>query len=121
MYFTVGCTEGEVRLAGGANYTEGRVEICLNNQWGTICSSNWNNSESVVVCKQLKLSSTGKYKRLYLMTFKTYFLWIFWIFFYIHLYTTLLKEKKRKRKSRTATNRKQQLAIICTSWVIVIK
>ena len=54
-----GCASGEIRLVGGANYTEGRVEICLNNEWGTVCDQMWNSTESQVVCRQLSLTSAG--------------------------------------------------------------
>ena len=55
----IGCTEGEVRLVGGANYTEGRVEICLNDEWGTVCDQMWDNTDAGVVCRQLNLASIG--------------------------------------------------------------
>ena len=54
-----GCTQGEVRLVGGANYTEGRVEICLNDEWGTVCNQTWNETDASVVCRQLGLLSRG--------------------------------------------------------------
>ena len=46
------CTNGEVRLVGGSGPHEGRVEVCVNEAWGTICSGGWNNADSNVVCKQ---------------------------------------------------------------------
>ena len=50
------CTdEGEIRLRGGAA-KEGRVEICLNNTWGTLCSSSWGDTEASVACQQLGYS-----------------------------------------------------------------
>ncbi len=36
-----GCTTGEVRLVGDANNAEGRVEICLSDEWGTVCDQMW--------------------------------------------------------------------------------
>ena len=59
MFLSSGCTEGEVRLAGGANSTEGRVEICLNDEWGTVCDQMWDNTDAGIVCRQLGLSSRG--------------------------------------------------------------
>lgn len=53
-----GCTGGEIRLAGG-NYTQGRVEICLNNEWGTVCDLMWDATDAAVVCRQLGYSSNG--------------------------------------------------------------
>ncbi len=58
-----GCTEGEVRLVDGANYNEGRVEICLSNEWGTVCDEMWDDTDASVVCRNLGLSSTGKYSQ----------------------------------------------------------
>ena len=59
--YTLGCKQGEVRLVGGANSVEGRVEFCLNNEWGTICTEMWDVVDAVVVCRQLGLATTGKY------------------------------------------------------------
>ena len=58
-YITLGCTEGEVRLIGGSNDREGRVEICLRDEWGTVCDVMWNTNDAGVVCRQLGLSPTG--------------------------------------------------------------
>ena len=45
--------EGTVRLVGGANPLEGRVEIFLFDDWGTVCDSNWDLADATVVCHQL--------------------------------------------------------------------
>ncbi|XP_077357962.1 neurotrypsin isoform X2 [Festucalex cinctus] len=42
-----------LRLAGGVNRKEGRVEVYLHGDWGTICDSGWNDLNAVVVCRQL--------------------------------------------------------------------
>ncbi len=55
----LGCTEGEVRLANGTNL-QGLVEICLNNEWGTVCNQMWDNRDAAVVCRQLGKPSVGK-------------------------------------------------------------
>ena len=54
------CTNGDVRLVGGSNPMEGRVEICYYNQWGTICDDSWDSTDAGVICGQLGHSSTGK-------------------------------------------------------------
>ena len=55
------CSNGDVRLVGGTNFTEGRVELCLSNEWGTVCDNMWTNNDASVVCRQLQLGSTGTY------------------------------------------------------------
>ena len=48
------CSEGELKLAGGSTNSEGRVEVCSNGIWGTICdANNWDSRDATVVCKQL--------------------------------------------------------------------
>ena len=56
------CDNGAIRLAGGESKNEGRVEICFNNQFGTICDDEWDNSDAAVVCYQLGFGREGSYK-----------------------------------------------------------
>ena len=50
------CTQGDIRLQQN-NATSGRVEICYNNVWGTVCSRSWSNMGAKVVCRQLGFSN----------------------------------------------------------------
>ena len=47
------CPEGAVRLIDGDIEQEGRVEVCFNGIWGSICSYGWGTSDAYVACKQL--------------------------------------------------------------------
>lgn len=38
----------------------GRVEMCLNGEFRTICADDWNNAAASVLCSQLGLSRFGK-------------------------------------------------------------
>lgn len=37
------------------------MEICIDNQYGTICDDKWDDRDAAVVCAQLGFSRTSKY------------------------------------------------------------
>ena len=55
------CTDGEIRLVDGLSSNVGRVEICYDNHYGTICHNGWNQQDASVVCAQLGFEREGMY------------------------------------------------------------
>ena len=57
------CIDGDLRLVDGARNYDGRVEICYEGVWGTICDDGMSESDftpvAKVVCKQLGLPEDG--------------------------------------------------------------
>uniref|UniRef100_A0A1X7TXL8 SRCR domain-containing protein n=1 Tax=Amphimedon queenslandica TaxID=400682 RepID=A0A1X7TXL8_AMPQE len=47
------CNEGEVRLVNGTEEREGRLEVCANGVWGTVCSYSFTRAAAYIACKQL--------------------------------------------------------------------
>ena len=36
------------------------MEICLSNEWGTICNQMWSVTDAGIVCRQMGLASSGR-------------------------------------------------------------
>ena len=41
------------------NPLEGRVEVCVNHAWGSVCAKGFNDDDARVVCRSI--SGTGKF------------------------------------------------------------
>ena len=50
------CGYGDMRLVGGETEAEGRVEMCINGRWGTMCDNEWSDRHTAVVCRYLGFS-----------------------------------------------------------------
>lgn len=46
------CADGQVRLQGGTALN-GRVEVCGDGQWGSVCILNWDSRDAAVLCSML--------------------------------------------------------------------
>lgn len=50
---SINCSDGAVRLADGKIPQEGRVEVCYNGVWGSVCSDQFDETDGYVVCKEV--------------------------------------------------------------------
>lgn len=48
-----GGAEKELRLADGEDKCAGRVEVKVQEEWGTVCNNGWGMDEVSVICRQL--------------------------------------------------------------------
>ena len=55
----VSCDDGDLRLAGGDSESEGRLDICFSQRWGTINGDGWTLSDTQVACRQLGFENAG--------------------------------------------------------------
>ena len=55
----LGCLNNTVRLVGGSVPNEGRVEVCYNNEWGTVCDRSWGDIDAEVTCRWAGFSRSG--------------------------------------------------------------
>ena len=54
------CENGDIRLVAGDTIEDvrsGRVEVCWDDRWGTVCDQSWSDNDATVVCRELGISS----------------------------------------------------------------
>lgn len=57
----IACSAGLIRLTDGPDSYQGRLEVCLNGVWGTVCRDSFDGSDAMVACKQLGFSQTSEF------------------------------------------------------------
>lgn len=59
IYSSELCTNGDARITGHSSNLIGRVEVCVNRTWGTVCEQGWSDPAAAVLCRQMGHSSNG--------------------------------------------------------------
>ena len=65
IYFIGTCIEGDVRLSSfegydsSTDYVSGEVQVCVNEVFGSVCDTSWDNQDASVVCSQLGFPPYG--------------------------------------------------------------
>lgn len=54
------CSSRDLRLVGGTDNLEGRLEVCHKGRWGTVCDNNWDITDAQVACRTMALPWTGR-------------------------------------------------------------
>ena len=60
IFVLVSCDEGSIRLVGGASDLEGRLEVCLDQAWGTVMDFFFNLPDARVASRQLGYNDTSE-------------------------------------------------------------
>ena len=62
VFDSVVCADGDVRLMNGSvpSLSSGRVEVCVNNSYGSVCHDRWDQLDATIVCRQLNMVDTSK-------------------------------------------------------------
>ena len=65
------CTHGDLRIASRTDdstdlFSEGRLEVCVNRVWGTICDTAYGISDAHVACSQLGYDGEGTYIQMHI-------------------------------------------------------
>ena len=53
------CVDGDLRLVGGDTDSEGVLQVCFNQKWGTVNGDGWTEADTQVTCRQLGVNNTG--------------------------------------------------------------
>ena len=91
MLIFIVCIHGEIRLVGRNNIL-GRVEICLNGVWGTVCDNGWDSRDARVVCRQLGLPTACEYLYQHILIMNKHYTYLLLQILQLSIMLDLVKE-----------------------------
>ncbi len=53
------CNDGAIQLVEGVDNSTGRLEVCFNKAWGTVCRHRFGSMDAQVACHQLGFPTKG--------------------------------------------------------------
>ena len=56
-----GCVTGQTRLTNGPGFYEGRLEVCMENRWQSVCEEGFDMTDAVSVCSDRLLLYGSNY------------------------------------------------------------
>ena len=56
----VPCIDGDVRIRGGLSPSNGWVEVCYNQVWGSVCDMGLNQSVAADICEKANFTGEGE-------------------------------------------------------------
>ena len=62
------CIDGQTRLVDGPTFNEGRLEVCLDGQWLSVCDAGFNSATAYDVCNSRLLLFGGMYNNQYCLS-----------------------------------------------------
>ena len=54
------CSRTDTHLVNGDTQNSGTVQTCHNGYWGSVCGYDWDDTDAIVVCRQLGFSPISK-------------------------------------------------------------
>ena len=65
------CEQGSIRVVDGIIEQEGRVEVCIDSVWGSVCDERWDKTDAHVVCRQMGHPELGITYHIYYYCLRT--------------------------------------------------